>query len=145
MLEVIMSLLPSSHHIWMTKGTIGGGVISFLPKYSKWMHQWTQHALMHSLRILPAKVFTMNASVNSTSGYSPHKSVYGHRPRFPLSGVSIDLKTLPKTSMDICKIFSAHWLPFMKICWLTSRLHNFEDCLSAILNLNFDLLNAFFM
>lgn len=46
--------------------------------------------------LLPAIVFSMNASVNSTSGYSPHEIVYGHRPRFPLSGVSIDMKTLPK-------------------------------------------------
>lgn len=38
----------------------------------------------------------MNASVNSISGYFPHEIVYGHRSRFPLSGVSIDLKTLPK-------------------------------------------------
>lgn len=28
--------------------------------------------------LLPATVLSMNASVNSTSGYSPHEIVYGH-------------------------------------------------------------------
>ncbi|XP_062587193.1 uncharacterized protein LOC134248836 [Saccostrea cucullata] len=50
--------------------------------------------------LLPAIVFSMNASVNSTCGYSPYEIVYGHRPKFPLSGVPLDMQTFPKDIHD---------------------------------------------
>ena len=42
-------------------------------------------------------VFSMNNTVNSSLGYSPHEVVFGQRPRFPLSPTSLgpELSTLP--------------------------------------------------
>lgn len=38
---------------------------------------------------LPSIVFAINQNVNSTLGYSPFEIVFGYRPRFPLSPVSL--------------------------------------------------------
>ena len=38
---------------------------------------------------LPSIAFAINQSVNSTLGYSPFEIVFGYRPRFPLSPVSL--------------------------------------------------------
>jgi putative transposase len=49
------------------------------------------------LQMLPPIVFSINNTVNSSLGYSPHEIVFGQRPRFPLSPDSLgaDLSTLP--------------------------------------------------
>ena len=48
--------------------------------------------------MLPAIVFAMNSSVNSSVGYSPFEIVYGQRPKFPLAEIipHSELQTLPK-------------------------------------------------
>lgn len=45
--------------------------------------------------ILPAMIFSMNASVNSSSGYSPFEAVFGGRPTFPLSQITPNIDNLP--------------------------------------------------
>lgn len=46
--------------------------------------------------ILPAIVFSINTSVNSTNGYSPFEIVFGQRPCFPLGNPVINLEDVPK-------------------------------------------------
>lgn len=43
-------------------------------------------------------VFSMNNSVNTSTGYSPFEIIYGQRPKFPLSAnsYSLDLTSVPK-------------------------------------------------
>ena len=46
--------------------------------------------------MVPAIVFSMNNSVNSSTGYSPFEILYVKRPKFPLSPSVSDLKSVPK-------------------------------------------------
>ena len=56
---------------------------------------------------LPSIVFAINQSVNSTLGYSPFEVVFGYRPRFPLSPVSLtgNLHSLPKDCQEYMASF----------------------------------------
>ena len=56
---------------------------------------------------LPSIVFAINQSVNYTLGYSPFEVVFGYRPRFPLSPVSLtgNLHSLPKDCQEYMASF----------------------------------------
>jgi len=57
------------------------------------------------LQMLPPIVFSINNTVNSSLGYSPHEIVFGQRPRFPLAPDSLasDLSTVPANSHHYIK------------------------------------------
>ncbi|KAK3106454.1 hypothetical protein FSP39_020404 [Pinctada imbricata] len=44
---------------------------------------------------LQGTVFSMNTTVNSSSGFSPFEVIYGHRPRFPLLSADVNLDAVP--------------------------------------------------
>ncbi len=46
--------------------------------------------------VLPSVTFSINQSVNTTSGYSPHEIIYGQRPHFPLTAQKpADMDSIP--------------------------------------------------
>ncbi|VDI06699.1 Hypothetical predicted protein [Mytilus galloprovincialis] len=51
--------------------------------------------------VLPAITFSMNASINSSTKYSPYEIIYGTRPKFPLClSHQTDFSTLPDDYRD---------------------------------------------
>ncbi|CAG2242618.1 unnamed protein product [Mytilus edulis] len=51
--------------------------------------------------VLPAVTFSMNASINSSTKYSPYEIIYGTRPKFPLClSHQTDFSTLPDDYRD---------------------------------------------
>ena len=57
--------------------------------------------------VLSSITFSMNQSVNTGMGYSPHEIVYGHRPKFPLIAPKpADLGSIPSSMQNYVRTHS---------------------------------------
>ncbi|CAG2243081.1 unnamed protein product [Mytilus edulis] len=94
LLEIRQNFTPSMIHHCLgacerTHRTLAERLTPYIQKGTQWDS------------VLPAITFSMNASINSSTKYSPYEIIYGTRPKFPLClSHQTDFSTLPDDYRD---------------------------------------------